>query len=169
MRKIIIFLFIFFSLSSCLTGGFDENPQLDEREAALAQAPKVLSISVNGEVLQRDTRSRRVVEAKVGDQLNFSVQVSSGDNAELTQIEFARIYYFEDPDFEGDPTPVEPASDGFYPLSGSNAVFEYSYTVPELDDDEDPFTAGSVIMMYFRVKNSKDNFGFKAIEVHIID
>ena len=64
-------------LSSCLSGGFDENPQLEELEEALKTAPKIESLKINGTEVERNTESRRVINAKVGDVL--SKVVAGGD------------------------------------------------------------------------------------------
>ena len=51
----IVLLLVSFGVSSCVTGGFDENPQLDARNEALAKAPSIKAIFVNGVKLERNT------------------------------------------------------------------------------------------------------------------
>ncbi|MBL7858568.1 MAG: hypothetical protein JNM57_12840 [Cyclobacteriaceae bacterium] len=153
------------ALSACVTGGFDENPQLDWRNEELAKAPKVESISVNGVIVERNTQSIRVVHAKIGDVLEVSAAITSGKNAALKELEVSRQYYGEE-----DPQPLDPLSgDGFYDLTGNTFVFDYNYTVPAEDDDGFDFHAGDVILVYFRVRNTLDNFGYKAFEIHLED
>lgn len=166
MYKPILYMLLASLLSSCLTGGFDENPQLTEREEALAKAPRVESIAVNGKLIERNTVSRRVVEAKPGAELQFSVNLASGDGATLKALEFSRVYYFGDED-EEDPHPVDPSHD-VYELSGHTHVFTYTYTVPIEDDDGHAFEPGQKIQVYFRITNTLDNAGFKSLEIHLI-
>lgn len=167
MRNLILYSLVAITLSSCLTGGFNENPQLEELEEALKTAPKIESLKVNGNEVQRDTKSRRVVEARVGDVLNFDVTVNAG-SGELNQLEFFRVYYYGE-DFQEDPRPVDPSGTGFYEINGSTYNFTYAYTVPSEDDDGYHFDPGYVIQMYVRARNSLDNFGYRAVEVRIIE
>jgi hypothetical protein len=154
-RHYILFLFALVSLSSCVTGGFDENPQLDEREEALAKAPKVETITVNGTLLQRNTQSIRVVEAEVGDVLSINAALASGKGAQLTKLEAAFT-------FDEETYPLDPDSpDGFHDITGNNFVYELDFEVTA------DFHAGDVIFVYFRVRNSLDNFGYKAFEIHV--
>lgn len=169
MRTIYLLIATVFMLSSCLTGGFDQNEQLDEHKKALAKAPKVESISINGEELERDTESRWVVEAAIDDDLVITAHITSGKGAELEEIEFSRIYYYGE-SFEEDAQPVDPSSaDGIITVSGKEYDLSYTYTVPEEDDDGYAFEAGYVIQIYFLVKNDLENYGYKAFEVHIVD
>ncbi|HEX5167795.1 MAG TPA: hypothetical protein VFW11_01375 [Cyclobacteriaceae bacterium] len=168
MNKIYYLLLIGFGLSSCLSGGFDENEQLDELNNELAKAPKVESISVNGAVVERNQQSRRVIEAKTGDVLNFDVKLTSGKGATLEELEFFRVYYYLE-GFQEDPKPVDPNTQGVYPISGAQFDFTYSYTVPEEDDDGFHFDPGYIIQVYCRAKNSLGNYGYKAIEIHIVE
>ena len=165
MKKIIgsVLVLIAIVLSSCVTGGFDENPQLDSRNEALAKAPKVESVFVNGVPVERNTQSIRVVNAKVGDVLAVSASLSSGKSATLKELEVSRQYYRSEA-----PQPLDPLSgDGFYDLTGNTYVFDYDYTVPVEDDDGFEFHPGDVILVYFRVSNTLDNYGYKAFEIHI--
>jgi hypothetical protein len=168
MNKIYVLLLLAFGLSSCLTGGFDENEQLDELNGELAKAPKVETIMVNGAEVERNTQSRRVIDAKIGDVLNFDVALTSGKNATLAELEFFRVYYYTE-DFQEDPQPVDPTSNGIYPITGDEFDFTYSYTVPEEDDDGFHFDPGYIIQVWFRVRNSIGNYGYKAVEIHIVE
>jgi hypothetical protein len=168
MRKLLIVLLTGFSLSSCVTGGFDDNEQLDKLNAGLAKTPKVQSVVVNGAEVVRDTQSRRIVNAKVNDVLEFDVDLSSGSGAQLEELEFARIYYYGE-EFQEDPRPVEEDTDGFYEITGKDYNFTFTYTVPEEDDDGFHFDPGYVIQVFFRVKNSLGNYGFRAVEIHIVE
>ena len=168
MRNLIIFFLMLVSLTSCVTGGFDNNEQLDKLNSGLATTPKVEQVLVNGEEVVRDTQSRRIVEAKIGDVLDFDVHITSGSGAELEELEFARAYYYGE-DFQEDPKPVDPETNGFYELTGKSADFTFSYTVPEEDDDGFHFDPGYVIQVFFRVKNSLGNYGYRSIEVHIVE
>jgi len=168
MNKLYVLLLLGFGLSSCLTGGFDENAQLDELKGELAKAPKIESISVNGEVIERNRLSRRVVEAKIGDVLNFDVKLTSGNGASLEELEFFRVYYYLE-DFQEAPRPVDPDTQGVYPVTGEEFDFTYAYTVPEDDDDGFHFDPGYIIQVYCRVKNSLGNYGYRSIEIHIVE
>ncbi len=168
MNKIYVLLLVGFGLSSCLTGGFDENPQLDKQNNELAKAPKVEAIRVNGQVVERNRLSRRVIEAKIGDVLNFDITLISGKNASLEELEFFRVYYYLE-DFQEAPHPVDPDTQGVYPLSGEEFNFTYAYTVPEEDDDGFHFDPGYIIQVYCRVKNSLGNYGYRSVEIHIVE
>jgi hypothetical protein len=168
MRNICLIIILALSLSSCLTGGFDENPQLEELQNALDKAPKIESLKVNGTEVERNTQSRRIVEAKVGDVLNFDITVASGSDAELEELEFSRVYYYGE-DFQEDPKPVNPDTNGFYEISGSTYNFTYSYTVPTEDDDGFHFDPGYVIQLFVRARNSVGNYGYRAVEIHIVE
>lgn len=168
MRNIFVFILISITLSSCLTGGFDENEQLDEMNKQLAKTPQVESVKVNGEEVQRNRLSRRVVEARIGDALEFDVLLKSGKGATLEELEFERVYYYGE-DFQEDPQPVDPETNGVYELSGNQFQFTYNYTVPEEDDDGFHFDPGYTIQLYFRARNSLGNYGYRAIEVLIVE
>lgn len=168
MNRIYLMIIISFALSSCLTGGFDQNYQLDQHEAELAKAPKIESITINGTLLERNTQSLRVINAKIGDELNIKVEITSGKGAELEQVEFFRIYYYGE-DFEEDPQPVDPNTNGFLDVSGQSYELNYTYTVPEEDDDGYAFEPGYVIQVFIRARNSLDNFGYKAFEIHLVE
>jgi hypothetical protein len=166
MRNLILFIIIGMGLSSCLSGGFDENPQLEELEEALKSAPKIESLKINGTEVQRDTQSRRIIEAKIGDVLDFDVTLNAGAGV-LEELEFSRVYYYGE-DFQEDPKPVDPNT-GMYQISGATYNFTYSYTVPEEDDDGFHFDPGYVIQVYLKAKNSVGNYGYRAVEVHIVE
>jgi hypothetical protein len=123
---------------------------------------------VNGEEVERNTQSRRVVDARVGDALEFDVQLTSGSDAQLEELEFFRVYYYGE-DFQEDPRPVDPNTNGFYEISGKTHDFTYTYTVPEQDDDGFTFDPGYTIQVFFRVKNSLGNYGYRSIEIHIVE
>jgi hypothetical protein len=168
MRKLFIILLLAPVLTSCLTGGFDNNEQLDELNAGLKKTPKIEKVVVNGVEVVRDTQSRRIVNAKINDVLEFDVDLSSGSGAQLEELEFARVYYYGE-EFQEDPRPVEGGTSGFYEISGKAYNFTYTYTVPEEDDDGFHFDPGYVIQVFFRPKNSLGNYGFRAIEIHIVE
>jgi hypothetical protein len=167
MRNLFIYIITAVTLTSCLSGGFDENPQLEELEEGLKAAPKVETLKVNGSEVVRDMESRRIIEAKVNDVLNFDITLSAG-TGELQELEFSRVYYYGE-DFEEDPKPVDPATDGTYDITGANHTFTYAYTVPEEDDDGFHFDPGYVIQVYVRAKNSLGNYGYRAVEIHIVE
>src|SRR6187402_2904674 len=106
LNKYIILIGIAFSVSACVTGGFDENPQLDDVNKELAKAPKVDAIIVNGEKLERNTQSVRVVEAAIGDVLDIEAELLSGKSAELVELEVGRQFYWNTT-FTEDPQPLE--------------------------------------------------------------
>lgn len=159
---------IAFSLSACVTGGFNENPQLDDLNSALSKAPKIDAIMVNGTVLDRNTQSVRVVEAAIGAVLNIEAEVLSGKSAELTELEVSRQYYWNT-NFTEAPHPLDEGTDGFYEITGKSFTFSFSYTVPVADDDGFDFHPGDQIYVYFRALNDRGNFGYKAFEIHITE
>lgn len=168
MKRTIIFLLVASTLSSCLTGGFDENPQLDDMNDQLALTPQFKSVKVNGTEIQRNATSRRVVDAHGGDVLNIALELTGGASADLEEIELFRVYYFGE-DYQEPPRPMEGGTDGFFELSGRTTVFEYAYTVPEEDDDGFHFEPGHIIQLNFRAKNSLENFGFRTLEVRFTE
>jgi hypothetical protein len=167
MKRIFISISALLFLGSCVTGGFDENPQLDELNNAQAKAPKVDEIFVNGELLERNTQSVRVVDATIGEVLSIDAEILSGKDAELVELEVARQYYWNNgPE---DPLPLDGSTSGFYAITGKEFTFSYDYTVPSEDDDGFDFHPGDQIYVYFRVENSRGNYGFKAFEIHLIE
>lgn len=165
MKKlnILIILFSALFLGACVTGGFDENPQLDARNEALAKAPKIEAILVNGAILNRNTHSLRVVDAKPGDVLTISASIASGKGAELKSLEVTRQYYGEE-----DPLPLdENSEDGKYELTGNTHVFDLNYTVPAKDDDGFEFHDGDIILVHMLVGNTLDNFAYRSFEIVI--
>lgn len=168
MKRIIIFLSASMLLASCVTGGFDENPQLDDLNDAQAKAPKIDEIMVNGTVLERNTQSVRVVEAAIGEVLTIEAEVLSGKSAELTELEVSRQYYWNTTFTEG-VQPLDGETDGFYDITGKHYTFSFAYTVPATDDDDFDFHPGDQIYVYFRALNDRGNYGYKAFEIHIIE
>lgn len=168
MNKYIILVSVAISLCSCVTGGFDENTQLDDLDNELAKAPKIDAIMVNGVEVERNTQSVRVVEARIGDVLTIEAEVSSGRKAELTELEVSRQYYYNTT-FTEDPKPLDGTTTGFYDITGKKYTFSFDYTVPDVDDDDFDFHPGDQIYVYFRALNDRGNYGFKAFEIHIIE
>lgn len=167
MKRILISISVLLFLGSCVTGGFDENPQLDDLNDALAKAPKVDAIFVNGVELQRNSQSVRVVEATIGEVLSIDAEILSGKSAQLSELEVFRQYYWNNgPEA---PLPLDPLTTGVYPVTGKEYTFSYDYTVPAQDDDGFDFHAGEQIYVYFRAQNDLGNFGFKAFEIHIVE
>ncbi len=165
MKRLVIFFLSGLVLSSCVTGGFDENPQLDARNEALAKAPKIENITINGTVLERNTQSIRVYNAHIGDVLNISADLTSGKDAELVNIEVWRQYYASE-----DPAPLDPTSeDGFLALNGNTNIYDLAYTVPAVDDDGADFHPGDVILVHMRVRNTLDNFGYRSFQIQIVE
>jgi hypothetical protein len=166
MKTKFIYIFLFCApliLGSCVTGGFNENPQLEEREAELAKAPNIESISINGTILQRNQQSLRIVHAKPGDVLSISVSIQSGKNAELKDLEVVRQYYGNE-----DPHPLDPNSPtGVYNLTGNTHVFDLNYTVPAEDDDGFEFAPEDLILVHLLVSNTLDNHGYRSFEIVI--
>lgn len=168
MRKIVLFIAAAVALTSCVTGGFDENPQEDDLNNQLAKAPKIDEIIVDGVALERNTQSARVVEAHIGDVLTIEAEISSGKKAELTELEVSRQYYYNT-NFTEDPQPLDESTDGFYDIAGKSYTFSFQYTVPDVDDDDFDFHPGDQIYVYFRALNDRGNYGFKAFEIHIVE
>ena len=168
MRKIFSLMAISFVLASCVTGGFDENTQLDDLKDELAKAPKIENIMVNGEEVKLNTQSVRVVEARIGDVLSIEAEVSSGKKAELTELEVSRQYYYNTT-FTEDPQPLDGSTTGFYDITGKSYTYTFDYTIPEVDDDDFEFAPGDQIYVYFRALNDRGNYGFKAFEIHIVE
>jgi hypothetical protein len=168
MKRIIIFISAFILLSSCVTGGFDENPQMKGLNDALAKAPKIDEIRVNGAEVERNTQSVRVVEAAIGTVLNIEAEILSGKSADLTELEVSRRYYWNTTFTEG-VQPLDGETDGFYDITGNTYTFSFEYTVPAADDDDFDFHPGDQILVYFRALNDRGNYGYKAFEIHIIE
>jgi hypothetical protein len=168
MKRIFIFLSASILFASCVTGGFDENPQLDDLNDALAKAPKIDEIRVNGILLERNTQSVRVIEAAIGEQLDIEAEILSGKSADLTELEVSRQYYWNT-NFTEDPLPLDGATTGFYDITGKSYTFSFQYTVPDVDDDDFDFHPGDQIYVYFRALNDRGNYGYKAFEIHIIE
>lgn len=168
MKRIIIFIAAAFFLASCVTGGFDQNTQLDDLNNAIAKAPKIDEISVNGVKLERNTQSVRVIEAQIGEVLNIEAEVLSGKSAELTELEVSRRYYWNTTFTEG-VQPLDGDTNGFYDISGKSYTFSFAYTVPIADDDDFEFHPGDQIYVYFRALNDRGNYGYKAFEIHIVE
>lgn len=159
----ILLLVASFGLSSCVTGGFDENPQLDARNEAIAKAPSINAIFVNGTKLERNTQSLRIVEAHPGDVLTISADIASGKDAELETLEVTRQYYGNE-----DPLPLDENSEsGIIELTGNTYVYDFQYTVPAEDDDGFEFHDGDIILVHLLVGNSSENFGYRSFEILI--
>jgi|GEM_PF-1564936 len=154
--------------AACTTGGFNNNPQLEELENALDKAPNVEAIKVNGTVIEKNTQSLREVDASIGDVLKLEADFTSGKDAQLVELEFYRQYYGRVNGQEA-PHPVDTLTDGFYNLSGLESTFSYDYTVPAVDDDDFDFEVGTIITIQYRLKNSLDNYGYRALVIHIVD
>ena len=160
----IMLLLVSFGLSSCVTGGFDENPQLDAHNEALAKAPNINAIFVNGTKLERNTQSIRIVQAHPGDVLTITADITGGKDAELETLEVTRQYYGDE-----DPLPLDPDSEtGIISLTGNTYVYELQYTVPAVDDDAHEFHDGDIILVHMLVGNTSDNFGYRSFEIQII-
>lgn len=152
--------------TSCVTGGFNDNPQLDDLEDALAKAPSIVMIKANGEEVKRNTHSQREITAKVGDVVKLDAELTSGKGADLVELEFFRQYYGRHYAQE-DPHPVDSLTDGFYDITGKSMTFSYDFTVPEVDDDDNPFEDGTIITIQYRVKNSLENYGYRSLIIEI--
>lgn len=153
------------AMSACVTGGFDENPQLDARNEALAKAPNINAIFINGTKLERNTQSLRIVEAHPGDILSISAEITSGKDAELSTLEVTRQYYGNE-----DPHPLDPAATSpVIELSGNTYVYDLNYTVPAADDDGFAFNSGDIILVHMLVGNTADNFGYRSFEILITE
>lgn len=168
MKRIFILVSASVLLASCITGGFDENPQLDDLNNALAKAPKIDEIRVNGAVLERNTQSVRVVEAAIGAELIIEADILSGKSADLTELEVSRQYYWNT-NFTEAPHPLDGETSGFYDITGKNYSYSVEYIVPDVDDDGFDFHPGDQIYVYFRALNDRGNYGYKAFEIHIIE
>ncbi len=165
MKRTIAYIFLLsaFGLSSCVTGGFDENPQLDARQEALAKSPNINAIFINGTKLERNTQSIRVIEAHPGEVLQISADISGGKDAELETLEVTRQYYASE-----DPHPLDPtATSSVIELTGNTYVYDLSYTVPAEDDDGFEFHDGDIILVHMLVGNSLDNYGYRSFEIII--
>lgn len=165
MKKIFISICFLSSLAlgGCVTGGFDENPQLDARNEALAKAPNINAIFVNGTKLERNTQSLRIVNAHPGDVLSISAEITSGKEAELSTLEVTRQYYGNE-----DPLPLDPsATSPVIELTGNTYVYDLEYTVPAEDDDGFEFHDGDIILVHMLVGNTAENFGYRSFEILI--
>ena len=182
------------SAVACTSGGFNENPKLDELNAAMAFTPKVVSISVNGAVIAKNEQSMYQIDAKLDDVLNITAVFESGKDAELVELQYEMTYFgteieefngfFFEPGSPEDAAsaytfgPVDPGTNGtfepedaFFLLSGTSETFEGSYTVPEFDHFGPYYyvNPGDFISVHFRVKNSLDNYGYNALQIHVVE
>ena len=147
----------------CATGGFNQNPKLEDLNEEIAKAPSVVTIAVNGTVIERNTISIREVDAAIGDALNLSINLLSGSGAQLEELEFVQS-------FNGhDPVPADGSADGLVALSGVEMDYTHTYTVPTVDDTDADLHAGDLITFYFTVRNSNNFYGFKELEIHIVE
>ena len=161
-NKLLTGLIAIVVLSSCATGGFDENPQLDKLDAELAKAPGIL-MTVDGEEVERNTLSLRDHPVTIGETYTIGVEMTSGKKAELQELEFFRQYYGRAYGQEG-PQPVDDSSlDGLVALSGSSSMFEFDYTVPAQDDDGFDFHDDHIITIWARVQNSEGFYSYREI------
>lgn len=198
MRKIVFKYFIWVIVLtvsvSCVTGGFNQNPQLDELNDAIAFSPKVTSLTVNGTEVSRNTQSLYQVDAKIGDVLDIKATFDAGQGAQLSMLQFEQTYFSTEIEeynwiffTPGSPEdiasaytfgPVDPGTDGIYdiddayiPISGATDTFEYSYTVTPTDTFGPYYLVvpGDFITLHFRISNSLDNYGYHPIQIHVVE
>ena len=162
-------------ITSCVTGN-DNNAVLREHEEALAKTPQVLDLLINGKEKTRDTLSVwEDIVVKPGDQIAITAKIKSGDGANSSSFYMTRNYYhtatsFEDAsnydaDIIEDPSiidlaPLMTGSTAEQTYSSGITDFEFSYTVPSIDDEGFTLESGTHINISFWSLNDTGGAGW---------
>ena len=151
-------------LNCCVTGN-DDNQVLKELEAAFAQTPKIQNLTVDGNPPTRDQQSHWLdFEVSPGQTIVITGTYDPGDGASKADFDFSRSYHHiaYDPD---DAKAVEPNNDRIIPITGGAQDFEFSYTVPDLDDEGVAFDSGDHINLTWWSSNDLGGQGFTDINL----
>ena len=157
-------LIILGGLSACVTGN-DDNAVLSELEEQFAKTPKVMNLTVDGVAPSRNQQSLWIdFEVTPGQTIRIVGEYEPGKGAASADFDFSRSYYHTsyDPD---DAKPVEPNPERVQTITGNLTPFDFSYTVPTLDDDGDPFVSGDHINLTWWSSNNLGGQGFTDINL----
>ncbi len=152
------------SLTSCVTGN-DDNAVLREHEEQLAKTPRVLDLTIDGVAPTRDQQSNWMdIVVNPGDQLVIRATYNPGNGATSAEFDFSRGYYHTSYDAD-DAKPVEPFTDRITTIGNASMEFSFTYTVPTLDDDGDPFVHGDHINLTWWSSNDLGGQGFNDVNL----
>ena len=167
MKNIYYFLFMLFSvslLSSCVTGN-DDNAVLRELEEQFAKTPRVENLSVDGVAPSRDETSHWIdFEVEPGQQINITATLETGVGANSSTFDFTRSYHHTSFDVD-DAKPVEPMTEPNISVGVGSADFNFTYTVPTLDDEGESFLSGDHINLTWQSSNDLGGQGFNDINL----
>lgn len=164
INQLLFLLFIAFGLASCVTGN-DDNAVLRDLNEQIARTPRVLELKVDGVAPSRDQTSHWIdFEVSAGQQIAISATLNSGNGASSATFDFTRTYHATSYDAE-EAQAVEPMTDQFLNVGSGTMDFNFSYTVPTLDDDGDPFESGDHINLTWWSFNDLGGQGFNDINL----
>lgn len=162
--NLIMLLCVVAGLSSCVTGN-DDNAVLRELEEQFAQTPRVENLMVDGVAPTRDQTSHWIdFEVDPGQQVNITALFETGVGASSATFNFTRSYYHTAYD-EDDAKPVEPMTESDIFVGQGSMEFNFTYTVPALDDDGDEFLPGDHINLTWWSSNDIGGQGFNDINL----
>ncbi len=154
---------ILFGLSSCVTGN-DDNAVLAELEESFARTPRVLNLTVDGVAPTRNTHSIWIdFEVTAGQTIRIVGEYEPGNGALSADFDFSRSYHHTAYD-EDDAKAVEPNTERIMTVNSTTA-FDFSYTVPTVDDDGDAFQVGDHINLTWWSSNDLGGQGFTDINL----
>jgi hypothetical protein len=155
---------ILFGLSACVTGN-DDNAVLNDLEEQYAKTPRVEELAVDGVAPSRDQQSHWIDFAvTAGQTIRITGEYHAGVGANFADFDFSRTYHQTsyDPDAA---QAVEPNDDRVQTISQSVVSFDFSYTVPAVDDDGDPFLPGDHINLTWWSSNDLGGQGFTDVNL----
>jgi len=159
----ILGLFMLFSTVSCVTGN-DDNDSLRELEEQFARTPRVENLAIDGQEPTRDMQSNwEDFVVTPGQQIIITATYDPGNGASSAEFDFSRSYDHTsyDPD---DAMPVEPFTDRIQQVT-SPMEFSFTYTVPTVDDEGEPFSSGDHINLTWWSSNNLGGQGFNDINL----
>lgn len=155
---------IVFGLSACVTGN-DNNAVLNELEEQFEKTPRVLNLTVDGVAPSRDQQSNWIdFEVTPGQVIRIVGEYEPGKGAVSADFDFSRSYHHTsyDPD---DAKAVEPNAERVQSIGRDLTPFDFSYTVPTVDDDGDPFLPGDHINLTWWSSNDLGGQGFTDVNL----
>ena len=151
-------------LTSCVTGN-DDNAVLSELEEQYAKTPRVENLMVDGVEPSRDQVSHWIdFEVEPGQQINITAMLDAGVGAASANFNFYRTYYSTSYDID-DGKAVEPMTDDLIAVSAGVTEFNFTYTVPTLDDEGYQFIPGDHINLTWNSSNDLGGQGFNDINL----
>ena len=158
-----LMLVTLFCLSSCVTGN-DDNSVLSELEEAFARTPRVLNLAVDGVAPSRNQQSLWIdFEVSPGQTIQITGEYNPGNGALSADFDFSRSYHHTayDPD---DAQAVEPNDERVMTISSVTPI-SFSYVVPTVDDEGEPFLSGDHINLTWLSSNDLGGQGFTDINL----